>query len=111
MQSKHRKEKVSGLLRERLALIVSSQAKNPLFRSITITHVNITADLRCAKVYYTLNEPSNIFQINSALEKAKGYLRMQIAKDLNLRFTPDLEFYNDNSLEMGAYIENLLAEL
>ncbi len=110
MQSKHRKEKVSSLLHEHLALIFNSQTKNPLFRFITITDVNITNDMRIARVYYSVNEPSNLFLINSALEKAKGYLRMQIAKDLNLRFTPDLEFHNDNSLVMGAHIESLLSE-
>ena len=74
---------------------------------ISITAVEVTPDLKFAKVFYSsLNGDKK--EIAKGLKSSAGYIRREIARRLNLRMTPEFSFYEDHSIEHGAHISKLL---
>ena len=78
---------------------------------VSITKVKITPDLRYAKVYVSLLNSKSKVKTMEALKKSSGYIRTQIAKNVNLRITPELAFELDESMEAGERIDNILKKL
>ena len=78
---------------------------------ISITHVEVTPDLRYAKVYASFLQEEKAKEALKGLKSASGYLRREIGNRLNLRYTPELIFELDPSLARGAHISKLLNEL
>ena len=74
---------------------------------ISITGVEVTPDLKYAKVYYSAmrGEPR---EIRAGLKSSAGYIRRQVAQRLNLRATPEFTFVEDDSIAYGAHISKLL---
>ena len=74
---------------------------------ISITAVEVTPDLKFAKVFYSsLNGDKK--EIAKGLKSSAGYIRRELAQRLNLRMTPELTFFEDHSIEHGAHISKLL---
>jgi len=78
---------------------------------ISVTAVKTTADLRQCKVYISVLEPESEKDLMKGLKSASGYLRNEIGKALNLRYTPELQFEIDDSIARGARISSILSEL
>ncbi|MCL2409183.1 MAG: 30S ribosome-binding factor RbfA [Oscillospiraceae bacterium] len=78
---------------------------------ISITSVDTTGDLRIAKVYISVFDIKSEKEFLKGLKSAAGYLRRELGQALNLRYTPELQFEMDNSMERGARINTLLANL
>ena len=80
---------------------------------ITITKADVTGDLKFAKIYFSVfgDESENIKAIKTGLYSAAGYLRSYIARELNLRITPELSFEHDKGMEHGADIMRLLRKI
>jgi len=79
---------------------------------ITITKADVTGDLKFAKIYFSVfGEEENIKEIKTGLYSAAGYLRSYIARELNLRITPELSFEHDKGMEHGADIMRLLRKI
>ena len=77
---------------------------------VSVTDVDVTPDLKYAKVYYSvLNGDEK--EVRQGLEKAKGFVRHELAQQLNLRITPELTFVPDQSGEYGAHIASVLKGL
>ena len=74
---------------------------------ISITAVEVTGDLKFAKVYYSAMMGDKK-EIAKGLKSSAGYIRREIARRLNLRMTPEFSFYEDHSIEHGAHISKLL---
>ena len=76
---------------------------------ITVTAVDVTPDLKFAKVFFsTLSKRVDEKQVMQGLKSAGGFIRGQVAKRLNLRQTPEFTFLRDRSMENGAHISMLL---
>lgn len=105
-------ERVSKIIERELSTILLTEAKNNLLKYVSITKVVVTNDLSIANIWYTVIGNQNEIQATSkALEDAKGFLRSQIAKKIDLRKAPTLKFKYDESLAYGSKIEKLLEEL
>jgi len=78
---------------------------------ISVTAVNTTSDLRHAKVYLSVFGLKSEREFAKGLKSAAGYLRHEIGQTLNLRYTPELQFELDKSIEHGARISTILNEL
>ncbi len=78
---------------------------------ISITHVDTTGDLRYAKVYLSVLGQLNEKDFMKGLKSAAGYLRRELGKSLDLRYTPELIFELDKSIEHGAHINKLISGL
>ena len=75
---------------------------------ISVTGVETTPDLRYAKVYISVLEKGTIQQVLGGLKSAGGYLRREIGAKLQLRYTPELQFVEDDSIDTGAHILSML---
>ena len=71
---------------------------------ISVTGVDVTPDLKFAKVYISVLEKSGSEQVLKGLKSAAGYLRRELGRALNLRSTPDLDFLQDDTMAIGAQI-------
>ena len=78
---------------------------------ISIISVDCTPDLKNAKIRYSVMGERRKGDAQKGLENATGYIRTQIAKMLNLRITPELKFYPDDSMKHGAHISNLMKQV
>ena len=78
---------------------------------ISITGVETTNDLRFCKVYLSVLGLSSEKEFMKGIKSASGFLRRELGLSLNLRYTPELIFELDKSIERGAYINSLLSEL
>ena len=86
--------------------------KDPRIGFVTITSVDVTPDLRLAKVYYTLMGTSDDRERTQAgLDSCSSYVRQQLGRALHLRYIPEIRFLYDSSVDYGQHIENLLNDV
>ena len=77
---------------------------------ITITAVDTASDLRTAKVYVSVYDKSRSKEVLKGLKSAAGFLRRELGRSLQLRYTPELQFIADDSIEYGAHILEMLRD-
>lgn len=107
--SKPRPERVQEALRQEISKIVQNEIKDPRIGFITITKVDLTKDLRYAKVYFSvLGEMKDKDLALKGLNSAKGYIKNLVAERIKLRFVPEVVFKIDDSLEHTKEIYDLL---
>ena len=78
---------------------------------ISITRVETTPDLRYAKVYVSVLDKSDVKEVIKGLKSAGGYLRRELGRTLSLRYTPELVFQADDSIDKGTHILKLLNDI
>ena len=111
-QPPKRAARVADVIKNELSLLLVQRAQDPHLRDITISRVELSDDLRHAKIYYTLFQgQAQTSKVNRSLVKATGFMRSHLAKTLNLRFTPELRFWYDDEFEEVEKIERLLDEI
>lgn len=107
-----RKNRVQEAIKKELGQIFQQELKDPRIGFVTVTGVEMSGDLQLATVYLTVwggdEEKEETLQ---ALEKAKGFIRSEIGRRIQLRHTPELVFKFDKSIEHGNRIEQLLREI
>lgn len=107
-----RTDRVSSLVRQVLGELITFEIKDPRVRGAVISDVEITGDLREARVF--LIPPENEAEaqaLMTGLAAATGFLRREIGQRIRLRVTPQLDFRFDHSIEYGNRIEQRLREL
>ena len=77
---------------------------------LTITHVDTTSDLRYARVYISALNCRDEKGLMKGLKSASGYLRHELGQKVDLRYTPELQFIADDSIEYGAHILEMLRD-
>jgi ribosome-binding factor A len=104
----HRAERLGEEIRELLSEIVSGMG-DPRIGLATVTGARLSPDLRHARVLVSvMGDEREQEQSLRRLEAARGYLRHQLALELATRFTPELHFELDRSLEYSSRVEDLL---
>ena len=78
---------------------------------ISVTRVETTGDLRYAKVWLSVYGLKDEKEFRRGLKSASGWLRKELASSMNLRYTPELVFELDHSIEYGAHINELISSL
>lgn len=107
-----RATRVADQIRMEVAEILSRKTKDPRIQFVTVTDVTITADLKIARVYVTALDQEHFDQVTGpGLKSAVGFIRTELGRRLNLRYTPELVFFRDTSAEYGNRIEKLLDSL
>jgi len=107
-----RTQRIGDLLRAELSTLVQREMRDPRVALATISAVEVTADLRYARVRVSaLGEESRRLETITALENARGFLRRELAHRLDLRVTPELRFELDRGAEHSQHISDLLATL
>ena len=77
---------------------------------ISVTAVETTPDLKYAKIYVSVLDKQSVPQVLKGLKSASGYLRGELGRALQLRYTPQLTFLADDSIDKGAHILSLLRD-
>ena len=77
---------------------------------VSITAVGTTTDLRYSKIYVSVLDKSDVKEVVKGLKSAGGYLRRELGRALQLRYTPELIFVEDDSIHTGAHILSLLRD-
>ncbi len=114
MKSFNRSDRISQQIKRELAeMIQRGELKDDrLGGLVSITHVDVSGDLRNVKVFFSVfGEESERVGTLAALENAKGFLRGEICRRLGIRFAPEIVFKLDDSLEQGHKITELLDKI
>ena len=106
-----RSTRVGELLREILAAIMIERAADPRLKELTITEVEMTPDLKLARVYYAVRQGTNPEEIIMALDKALGFIKQEVAREHILRTMPEFHFLPDETLERAERLETLFEAL
>ena len=77
---------------------------------VTVTHVDTTSDLRYARVFISTLDKAQEKDVLKGLKSAAGYLRRELGAAIKLRYTPELQFIGDDSIEQGAHILQMLRD-
>ncbi len=109
----HRIERINSVIREEISNLLRYQVKDPrLGTFISVTEVITSADLKRAEVYVSfLGSQEEKQEALSALTKAVGFFRTELAKSLRLRRIPELSFHWDDSIERGDRIMRLFDQI
>ena len=111
-KNNNRMGRIDEEYRKELSNIISYKLKNPnITGMISVTKVKVTNDLKYAKVYISIFNLKNKKQTIEALKKSSGFIRNELAKNINLRNTPEIIFELDESLEYGAKIDSILKDI
>lgn len=103
-----RLQRIEDVIQAALAEIMRTNAKELQCGMTTITSVKVSADLSSAKVYVSVLEDEKAKEIITALNKMAKFLRYELAHTVELRITPELKFYYDDSVVRGSRISSLI---
>jgi len=103
-----RATRVAELLREQIALILLHKSHDPRLQDMTITGVEMSPDLKQARVFYLLREGADHAAVRAALKKGLGFIKQELAREHLVRVMPELFFLPDTGLDRAARIEQLL---
>ncbi len=107
-----RAHRVADLIRHEIAQILRKDVKDPRIGFVTLTDVEVSADLRVAKVYYTvLGDDSQRSETARGLQSAVTYIRREVGQRLRLKAVPEVRFLYDESLERGMRLQSVLEDL
>ncbi|HEU0093713.1 MAG TPA: 30S ribosome-binding factor RbfA [Vicinamibacteria bacterium] len=107
-----RTERLAEEIREEVALLIASELKDPRIGFVTVTRVEVTPDLRTARIYVgVLGTEKQRTTSLAGLKQGAGFLRRALGRTLRLRYTPELVFQYDEGLEASDRVAKLLAEI
>lgn len=112
MSNRLRVEKLQELIKQETGKILMKEIKDPRIGFVTVTGVEMTGDLREAKIFVSvMGNDEQIKQTWEGLQSALGFLRREIGKRIRLRFTPELSFAPDKSLDYSEHIQKILLKI
>ena len=108
----NRKGRINEELQRELSALIRT-LKDPRVQQsmVSVTKVEATGDLRYAKVYISVLDKDKSKETIKGLKSAGGFLRREIGSRLQLRYTPELVFEEDDSIAYGAKMFDLLRSL
>jgi ribosome-binding factor A len=106
-----RSTRVGELLREILASVLLERVSDPRLQELTITEVEMSPDLKMARIYYAVRQGTKPEELMMALDKAMGFIKQEVAREHILRTMPEFHFLPDESLEKAERLEKLFASL
>ncbi len=112
MGQSHRSLKVADRIKVVVAQLLETKIKDPRLGFVTVTDARVTGDLQQASVFYTvLGDIDQRASSAAALESAKGAIRSALGRELGLRITPSIEFFEDGLPESAKALDSLLAKV
>jgi ribosome-binding factor A len=112
MAHKWRQDQLGELIAEELSDLIRTRMKDPRIGFASVTKAEVSADLRHAKVFISvMGAPEDQHATLRALDHANGFLRHELAQRLTIRYTPEIVFRLDESIERGARVLELMREV
>ncbi len=107
-----RAEKLREFLKEEVSQIIQQELKDPRIGFVSITDVEVSPDLRYARIFVSvLGNDEAKAKTMEGLHSAQRYIRGELGKRMRLRYTPEVSFRLDDSIERGTRIVTLLREV
>lgn len=107
-----RSVRVADVVRKELATLLLTKVRDKKLSSVNISRVEVSDDMKYARIFFTVfGDHKAIKAAESALDRAKGFMRSHLAKTLNLRYTPNLQFRYDEIAEKVEHIENIFQDI
>lgn len=107
-----RSERVGDLILEVIAELLRREIRDPRLQAVTLTGTKVSKDLRHARVYFNLLGGRDFrAEASAGLKSATGFIRSKVAKQLNLRYAPEIEFTYDDTEDEAQHIEELLKQV
>jgi ribosome-binding factor A len=106
-----RTDRIADAIKRQLALLIQHEINDPRLVMVNINDVTVTRDLAIAKIYVTFvghDDDQQCADGAEALNKASGFLRSLLAKQLSLRTTPKLQFFYDKTPIRGQALSSLI---
>lgn len=107
-----RKEKVAQRIKKEVSEIIHDEIKDPRIGFLTITKVELTSDLRLAKISYSiLGTPEQEISAECGLKSAQKFIRKLLGERLKIRYTPEICFKIDKSSEYSIYMNKIFEQI
>ncbi len=107
-----RTARVADLVKQEVSQIIQHEMKDPRIGFVTVTSVEVSIDLRHARVYFSvLGSKADQEESLEGLERAKGYIRTQLGRRITLRHIPELLFRYDESFDYAQRISNVMRSI
>ncbi len=104
--------RVAELLKREICDIIATKVRDQFVKSIIITYVKLTDDLKYAKVYYrTLEQPDAEKSHAQVLERVTKFIRLELGQRTELRFIPEIHFLYDSGIDQATRIDYLLEKI
>ena len=104
--------RVQETIRREISIIVQNEIKDPRIGFLTVTSVEVTRDLRYAKIYFSVlgEEKAGLLALKG-LKSARGFVRTLLGERIKLRILPEIEFKIDKSWERAKNIDDVLNKI
>ena len=107
-----RPERLAEAIKKEVSELLTEELKDPRIGFVSITSVEVSKDLRYASIFASVfGEPAERKASLEALQKAQGFIRGELAKRIRLRYTPEITFKLDESIERGSRLIALMNEV
>ena len=112
MSQGNRIKRVEAVVKEIISEMLITEMDIPKIARLSVTDVEMTADLKIARVYFSVfGDEDDKQEIFTSLESHKNEIRYALGKELDLKFVPSLQFYRDESMEKAARIYEIIRDL
>jgi ribosome-binding factor A len=110
--SSRRTQKAAEAIREVVSMAILTELKDPRVRNVTVTQVEVTPDMRQAKVYVSImGDDKQQKLVLHGLENSAGFLQSKVAKRIDTRYTPRLSFVLDLGVKRSIEIAQILQQV
>ena len=109
--SSYRKDKVERLIKEEISLIFLQKFQDVDLGFLTVTRVKVSPDLKQAKIYISVFEKEKRELVLERIQLKLGFIRSELGHRIKIKFTPELKFFIDDTLDYVEKIEGLIDEI
>lgn len=106
-----RTDRVEHLIKEEISLIFLHKIQDSEIGFVTITNVKMSPDLKIAKIYISVFEKEKREKVLEKIKNKAGFIRSELAHRISLKFTPELKFFIDDTLDYVEKIEGLIKKI
>jgi ribosome-binding factor A len=104
--------RVGDQILKEIAILLLNRVKDPRVQGVTMTGINLSNDLKLARVYFSvMGDKSEIERALAGLNSAKGFIKREIGLRMQLRYVPEIKFLHDASLESGSHLDRIFEEI
>ncbi len=105
-------ERVSHALKKEISVILQEETNDPRIKHVTITEVEVTKDLKLAKVYYTVSDDETEREtVLKGLTSASGFIRAELAERIEMKYIPRISFREDTTRKETAEMDRLFEKI
>lgn len=106
-----RSERIAELIQRTVSQTLLTESRDPRFKMVNITRVELQSDLKKAYIYVTLLELEDKKEVIKSLNKAAGFFRQALAKSTELKYTPILEFIYDDTILEASHLHQMIDDI